>query len=98
MVTTTLRGHEIKCINNGWVYADTGESTEIERNCKHCGKPPTKKGHDACLGELPGGITNACCGHGKIHEAYITFSDGLYINGQDAITLMDILKRWRDKE
>ncbi len=59
--------------------------------CKLCGKNPTKKDHDACLGTLPG-LMNACCGHGNIKESYIQFLDSSTIHGKDAKTILDILK------
>jgi hypothetical protein len=40
--------------------------------CIQCNKPPTKDGHDGCLGELRGNIMNACCGHGS-NTAYIQY-------------------------
>jgi len=46
-----------------WVYSDTQEDLEKIRPCKRCGKHPTKEGHDACLGKIPG-VMSACCGHG----------------------------------
>ncbi len=47
--------------------------------CVKCGKLPTKEGHDACLGTLPG-VIDACCGHG-VKEAYIIFENGVTIRG-----------------
>ncbi len=47
--------------------------------CVKCGKLPTKEGHDACLGTLPG-VTDACCGHG-VTESYIIFENGMIIRG-----------------
>ena len=41
--------------------------------CKRCGRMPTKGGHDACLGELPG-VQFACCGHG-IEHGYMVFDN-----------------------
>jgi len=60
--------------------------------CKHCGNYKTYEGHDGCLGELIG-ITNACCGHGNPNIAYVQFLDGTIINGNDAITIQNILKK-----
>lgn len=51
--------------------------------CVKCGKLPTKEGHDACLGTLPG-VTDACCGHG-VKEAYIIFENGIIIRGRSVI-------------
>lgn len=28
--------------------------------CAKCNKPPSREGHDGCLGALPGPIMNAC--------------------------------------
>ena len=48
-----------------WFYKDNGKLLDDNRACKRCGKLPTKEGHDACLGTIPG-VENACCGHGVI--------------------------------
>jgi hypothetical protein len=48
-------------------------------SCVKCGQMPTKEGHDACLGTLPG-VIDACCGHG-VKEAYIHFENGVTIRG-----------------
>lgn len=67
------------------------------KDCIHCGKPPIKDGneeYDACLGKLAGGVMNACCGHGGHAEgAYVQFSDGNTIHGQDALIVIEILKK-----
>jgi hypothetical protein len=60
-------------------YIDNKEDTSTERPCVRCGKMPTKEGHDACLGNLPGVIA-ACCGHG-VDEGYIAFKNGITIRG-----------------
>ena len=92
-----LRGHLIEFINNEWVYCDTSESTADtgkERPCGHCGLPNTIEGHDGCLGTLPG-VMNVCCGHGGKHEgAYIQFLDETCIRHDDAIEIMDVLKKY----
>lgn len=71
-----FRGHEVRWIEaeKCWVYADDGSPTEIERQCKRCGRPPTAEGHDACLGEIPG-VTAACCGHGVLNAEYFETGD-----------------------
>jgi len=48
-----------------WFYEDNGKlfDNDDRRPCKRCGRPPTKEGHDACLGTIPG-VKHACCGHG----------------------------------
>jgi hypothetical protein len=53
--------------------------SEHRKPCVKCGKLPTKEGHDACLGNLPG-VIDACCGHG-VKEAYINFENGVTIRG-----------------
>ena len=94
MAHSKLRGHDIEYINNEWVYSDTKESTVSTfgiRSCGYCNEYNTPEGHDACLGELKG-IMNACCGHGVAKEAYIQFLDGFSIHGEDAVTILNILK------
>jgi len=92
-----LKGHEIEFTDNGWSYCDTNESTADtwqKRHCGHCGLHDTQEGHDGCLGTLPG-IMNACCGHGGKHEgAYIQFWDKTCIRHDDAIKIMDVLKKY----
>lgn len=53
--------------------------------CDKCRKPPTKEGHDGCLGTLPGAIMNACCGHGADRQAYIQYWCGKRISGDEAV-------------
>ncbi|MBA7478834.1 hypothetical protein ES707_14262 [subsurface metagenome] len=65
------RGHKIKWHKNRWIYSDNGESIEIERPCKRCGKMPTKEGYDACLGYIKG-ARSACCGHG-LEKGFILY-------------------------
>ena len=92
-MTSYLRGHKIEQLNGVWVYTDTKQPTaHNERDCGFCGMKNTKEGHDGCLGSLPG-LMNACCGHGKINFAYVQFMDGRTINKQDAIEIIEILKR-----
>lgn len=50
-------------------------SDSPDQRCGFCGLAKTPEGHDGCLGTLPG-VMNACCGHGRPHEAYIQFEDG----------------------
>lgn len=67
--------------------------------CKSCDRHPTKEGHDACLGELPG-VANACCGHGDVEKAYVQFDHDNYdslpnqqrLSGQVALNVMKLLK------
>lgn len=57
--------------------------------CAKCGLPPTKEGHDGCLGTLVspsrGGVMNACCGHGNNKQAYIQYWDRSDIRGEAAV-------------
>ena len=95
MVKSQLRGHEIEFLNGKWVYSDTKELTAKayeNRPCGHCGLNYTKEGHDGCLGTLPG-LMNACCGHGDTKDAYVQFLDGSGVFCEDAIKIMDILKK-----
>lgn len=94
MVKSFLRGHGIEFTNGEWIYCDTKESTTSsyeDRPCSHCNKKQTKEGHDGCIGTLPG-IMNACCGHGRNNKAYVKFLDGYCIRGEDATTILDILR------
>ena len=52
--------------------------------CNECKLPPTKDGHDGCLGTLPGDVMNACCGHGNDEQAYIQYWDGSESRGRSA--------------
>ena len=91
-----LRGHPIKFDGDEWVYCDTSESTADtwkERPCGHCGLWNTPEGHDGCLGTLSG-VMNACCGHGNINVAYVQFWDKTCIRRDDAIEIMDVLKKY----
>jgi hypothetical protein len=63
MTKSYSRGHEIYFNGEKWLYLDNNEEYNDSRPCKRCGKYPTKKGHDACLGNLKN-ISSACCGHG----------------------------------
>lgn len=77
MVTTHICGHKLQLNTGGlWVYTDIGEPAIMvnsivtdNRPCARCGRPPTRDGHDACLGEIPG-VLHACCGHG-MEEPYV---------------------------
>lgn len=96
MTSSKLRGHDIFLKDESWFYTDNGEPTVgVERPCGHCGKDFTKEGHDGCLGTLPG-IMNACCGHGE-DKAYVQLLNGNAIYGEDAITVIEMLKRHREK-
>jgi len=98
MVTSQFRGHVIEFIDNEWVYRDTKKSTAEtykERECGHCGLHYTEEGHDGCLGTLKG-IMNACCGHGQDEDAYVQFMDGSGVRGEDAVTMLNILKKYKE--
>jgi hypothetical protein len=77
------------------VFTDTKESTINfrDRPCGKCGEYATEEGHDACLGTLHG-VMNACCGHGDIEDAYVQFLDGFSISGEDAIIILEVLKKY----
>lgn len=62
--------------------------------CDHCKLEYGPEGHDACLGELIG-LMNACCGHENKDMAYVQFLDGECIRGEDAIIIIEVLKRHR---
>ena len=90
-----LRGHKIICIDEYCFYADIKEptaSTYKDRPCGNCGKQYTKEGHDACLGTLKG-LMNACCGHGENRDAYVQFLDKTSIHDEDAVVILNVLKR-----
>lgn len=98
--SATLRGHKIRFDQEAWkwVYEDNGLPTDVNyktRGCACCGGAPTDADHDACLGELPGGVIGACCGHGNAEEAYVYLDGGLCIRGEDAVTMQAILKKYR---
>lgn len=95
MLISQLKGHPIIFINNEWLYIDTKQPTVDtwkERPCFKCGRQNTQKGHDACLGTLPG-IMNACCGHGTIKDTYVQFLDGVSIHGESACIIIKELKK-----
>lgn len=61
--------------------------------CVKCGLPPTKEGHDGCLGTLDESIVmNACCGHGLGRQAYVQHWNGECVRGEEAIKVMEGLK------
>lgn len=87
------RGHDIIRVSGPgassddvWVYADTHEPVAwlAARPCGRCGAAATSEGHDGCLGALPG-VSNACCGHGMVGDAYVQFDDGRHLAGQAAL-------------
>lgn len=89
-----LRGWPIEMVDGVWRFVDTGEPTADSykrRPCGFCGLSSTPEGHDGCLGTLPG-IMNACCGHGRTHEAYLQFHDGSIIRSVDAVVMQNDLR------
>lgn len=87
-----VSGHEVEFINNQWVYSDNKEVVSDEyRNCAFCLKSNTPEGHDGCLGTLHG-VVNACCGHGRVDQAYLQFEDKRCIRGQEALDKIKIIK------
>lgn len=49
---------------------------KVPRSCHACQAPrPASYGiPDPCLGTLPGGVQNACCGHGNLTMCYVQFA------------------------
>lgn len=88
------RGHPIEEKDGLWIYSDTKESVQANKNiaCGHCSKPQTIDGHDGCLGSLPY-VMNACCGHGNDKEAYVQYIDGYCVHSDSAILIIKMLKR-----
>lgn len=94
-MTDTWRGHEIYRDRDGvWRYRDTDVPTATlpDRACGHCGEANTPEGHDACLGALPG-VINACCGHGETETAYVALAGGETYRAEQALALIDDLRR-----
>lgn len=86
-----FRGYKIKNISEVWRFEDTGETvseTWENRPCGHCKLFNTLEGHDGCLGILPD-VMNACCGHGDSKQAYIQFSNGECIHGEEGKNYID---------
>jgi hypothetical protein len=89
MTTSYLNGHAIIWLVDEWLYMDTLEPTvDNYRPCGFCGKERTKEGHDGCIGTLKG-VMNACCGHGRIDEAYVQFQDIFCYRGKKALEVMN---------
>jgi len=65
-------------------YSDGVDAWDNERECPNCNLMPTKEGHDACLGTLPG-VEFACCGHG-ITQGYVKFNNGKIIRFDNMTT------------
>jgi len=47
-----------------------------ERPCVRCGRMPTAKGADACLGDIKG-VNGACCGHG-VRKGFVNIDADYY--------------------
>lgn len=100
-------GHEIYHDGVVWRLSETDEvlhspeyrsGGQIER-CAHCLLPPTPEGHDGCLGALQDPyIQNACCGHNDSSYAYIQYTDGSDIRGEEAIREQQRLIKERENE
>lgn len=89
-MSDSFRGHNIEMRNGEYVFTDTQEPTVRAwktRPCGHCGKQNTKDGHDGCLATLLG-VMNACCGHGRVADAYIQFDNGNRLSGLEAMSVM----------
>ena len=100
MENNKFRGSDSVVKDGVWYFKDTGKKisdTYKEHKCGNCGKQYTEEGHDGCLGTLVG-LMNACCGHGNVKEAYVQFLDGECIRGEDAISILNILKKYKIKE
>ena len=98
MKTSHTRGHDIEYIDDKWYFCDSRDPVDENYTgmpCGHCGKHDTADGHDGCLGTLPG-LMNACCGHGKLGEAYIQFLDGTIISGNSAQIISSELKKYNE--
>jgi len=83
----TARGHYVTLNDDGfWYYDDTGEPLDWDnpRPCTVCGKTYGHDEPDPCFGKLPG-VTNACCGHGVSEDAYVSFENGVRIQGFDVV-------------
>lgn len=85
-----FRGHLVFYIDNEWRYSD-GTIADGNAACVRCGKLPTKKGYDACLGYLLG-VISACCGHG-VETPYLVFEEGKMNN----LLLKAITDRWNER-
>lgn len=63
------------------------------KKCGHCKLERTPEGHDGCIGELPGTVINACCGHGGAEDVYIQYSDKPRVADEEAVRIME---KYRD--
>ena len=92
MQTSLYRGHKILYRSKVWIYIDTEEKVQDnkDRKCGHCNIDNTVEGHDGCLGALPG-LKNACCGHGKENDAYVQYLNGSCVHGKSAMEIIKLL-------
>lgn len=93
MSNSTFRGYRIQWSDGQYVFCDTGDSVKETwegRPCGHCHQYSTTEGHDACLGTLPN-VMNACCGHGELHDAYVQFSDGVLVQGENTLEVLSFI-------
>lgn len=96
-VSAFHRGHKIYCEDEEFVYEDgVPVRLDPQRACGYCGKEATPEGHDGCLGTLPD-VRNACCGHGRVDEAYIQHNSLRRVSGEDAIKAFKVLGCGPDK-
>lgn len=94
-VTSHLRGYPIYRDGDAWRYLDTGAPTAgtwRDRTCGCCGEATKADGHDPCIRALPG-VSNACCGHGELDEAYVQLDSGPCLYGAKAAAFFKILGR-----
>jgi hypothetical protein len=80
-----INGYKLSVILNPkyWHFFFRTIDWRRDEPCKHCGKMPSKEGHDACIANLPG-IKYACCGHG-VEDGYLFFENGIIIRGKFTI-------------
>ena len=98
MVRSFAHGSPIIYVKATWLYADTMEPiASNQRPCVECGRHATSDGHDGCLGELIG-VVNACCGHGLKSETYVQFLGAEVVRGEDAVFVLETLKRQQEEE
>lgn len=88
------RGHLMRFDGVEWKYDDfnTSVSDWPDRPCGHCGLANTAEGHDGCLGTLPN-VMNACCGHGDVADAYVQYSRGMAVYGEEAVKIQNKLRK-----
>ena len=87
------RGHNIHYNNRKWLYVD-GQAVEDNPNrpCGYCNLSNMPEGYDGCIGKIPN-VTNACCGHGYISDAYIQFPNGTVLRKHDVYIYLNKLER-----